>query len=151
MKGQPVRPDAPSAGTERAADLLSLSYEPMFIWRLDGAIESWNAGAERLYGFSPDEALGRVSHTLLQTRFPVELAELTSELLNGRIWSGELHHACKDGHEVVVDSRMQLLDEGTVLEVNRDVTEVRAYAAAQAALMRELSTAAAKFEALFNQ
>jgi PAS domain S-box-containing protein len=151
MTGQSARSNAPSAGVARAANLLSLSYEPMFIWRLDGAIENWNAGAERLYGFSPDEALGRVSHTLLQTRFPVDLAELRSELLNGRIWSGELHHTCKDGHEVVVDSRMQLLDEGTVLEVNRDVTEVRAYAAAQAALMRELSTAAAKFEALFNQ
>jgi len=71
--------------------------------------------------------------------------------LSGRVWSGELHHTCKDGREVVVDSRMQLLGDGTVLEVNRDVTEVNAYAAAQAALMRELSTAAAKFEALFNQ
>jgi PAS domain S-box-containing protein len=151
MTGQSARSNAPSAGVARTADLLSLSHEPMFIWRLDGAIENWNAGAERLYGFSPDEAIGRVSHTLLQTRFPVDLAELTSELLNGRIWSGELHHTCKDGHEVVVDSRMQLLEDGTVLEVNRDVTEVRAYAAAQAALMRELSTAAAKFEALFNQ
>ncbi|MBV8920470.1 PAS domain S-box protein, partial [Bradyrhizobium sp.] len=143
--------NAPSAGAARAADLLSLSHEPMFVWRLGGAIDSWNAGAERLYGFSPDEAIGRISHTLLKTRFPVELAELTSELLNGHVWSGELRHTCKDGREVVVDSRMQLLSDGTVLEVNRDVTEVRAYAAAQAALMRELSTTAAKFEALFNQ
>jgi PAS domain S-box-containing protein len=151
MKGQPVRPDAPSAGTERAADLLSLSYEPMFVWRLEGAIESWNAGAERLYGFSPDEALGRVSHALLKTRFPIELAELTSRLQNDHFWSGELHHTCNDGREVVVDSRMQLLGDGTVLEVNRDITEVKALAARQTALLRELSTTAAKFEALFNQ
>jgi PAS domain S-box-containing protein len=151
MTRQSARSNAPSAGAARAADLLSLSYEPMLVWRLDGTIESWNAGAERLYGFSEDEALGRVSHMLLKTRFPVELAELTSELLDGRVWSGELQHTCKDGRDVVVDSRMQLLGDGTVLEVNRDVTEVRAYAAAQAALMRELSTAAAKFEALFNQ
>ncbi|HTO63408.1 MAG TPA: PAS domain S-box protein [Bradyrhizobium sp.] len=151
MTRQSARSNAPSAGAARAVDLLSLSHEPIFVWRLGGAIESWNAGAERLYGFSPEEALGRSSHALLQTRFPVALEELTSELLNGRVWSGELRHTCKDGHEVVVDSRMQLLGDGSVLEVNRDVTEVRAYAAAQAALMRELSTAAAKFEALFNQ
>jgi PAS domain S-box-containing protein len=62
-----------------------------------------------------------------------------------------LRHTCKDGREVVVDSRMQLLDDGTVLEVNRDVTEIKEFAARQATLMRELSAAAAKFEALFNQ
>jgi PAS domain S-box-containing protein len=67
-----------------------------------------------------------------------------------RYWSGELHHTCKDGREVVVDSRMQLLDD-TVLEVNRDVTEIKALAARQAILTRECSAAAAKFEALFNQ
>ena len=101
--------------------------------------------------FSPEEALGRVSHALLQTKFPIEVAELTSQLQNGRYWSGELCHTCKDGREVVVDSRMQLLDDGAVLEVNRDVTELKALAARQPALMRELSAAAAKFEALFNQ
>jgi PAS domain S-box-containing protein len=151
MKWLPVWSGVPSAGVERAADLLTLSHEPMLVWRLDGAIESWNAGAERLYGFSPGEAINRVSHALLKTRFPIELAELTSRLRNDRFWSGELHHTCKDGREVVVDSRMQLLGDGTVLEVNRDITEVKALAARQTALLRELSTTAAKFEALFNQ
>ena len=41
--------------TEPLANLLSLSYEPMLAWRLDGAIKFWNAGAERLYGFALDE------------------------------------------------------------------------------------------------
>ena len=45
--------------SERLSDLLTLSFEPMLAWRLDGVIEFWNAGAERLYGFSPDEAVGR--------------------------------------------------------------------------------------------
>ena len=151
MKEQPVRSNATSAGTERMTDLLTLSYEPILVWRIDGGIERWNAGAERLYGFRPEEALGRVSHALLQTKFPIEVAELTSQLQNSRYWSGELHHICKDGREVVVDSRMQMLDDGTVLEVNRDVTQMKALAARQATLMRDLSTAAAKFEALFNQ
>src|SRR6201987_4226095 len=151
MKEQSVRSNATSARPEPMTDFLALSYEPILTWRLDGGIESWNAGAERLYGFSPEEALGRVSHALLQTKFPIELAELISQLVNGRYWSGELRHTCKDGREVVVDSRMQLLDDGAVLEVNRDATEIKALAARQATLMRELSAAAAKFEALFNQ
>src|SRR6201981_804928 len=151
MNEQAVRSNATSARPEPMTDLLALSYEPILTWRLDGGIESWNAGAERLYGFSPEEALGRVSHALLQTKFPIELADLISQLVNGRYWSGELRHTCKDGREVVVDSRMQLLDDGAVLEVNRDATEIKALAARQATLMRELSPAAAKFEALFNQ
>src|SRR5262249_21762238 len=134
MKRQPARSNAPSAPAERAADFLSLSYEPMLVWRLDGAIERWNAGARPPYRFSPEEALGRVSHALLQTRFPIGLKELTSRLRNYRQWSGELRHTCKDGREVVVDSRMQLLDDGTVLEVNRDVTEIKALAVRQTAL-----------------
>ena len=135
----------------RLANLLMLSYEPMLAWSLDGAIEFWNAGAARLYGFAPDEAVGRISHTLLQTKFPIEFTELRSQLRNELYWSGELRHICKDGREVIVDSRMQLLVDDTVLEVNRDVTGVKALAARQETLKRDLLAAAAKFEALFNQ
>jgi PAS domain S-box-containing protein len=149
MNEQPVRSNAPSA--RAVVDLLALSYEPILVWRFDGGIEVWNGGAERLYGFRPEEALGHVSHALLQTRFPIKFAELTLQLQDSHHWAGELRHTCKDGREVVVDSRMQLLDDGTVLEVNRDVTEIKALAARQATLMRELSAAAAKFEAIFDQ
>jgi PAS domain-containing protein len=76
---------------ERLANLLTLSYEPMLAWRLDGSIEFWNAGAERLYGFALDEAVGRSSHSLLQTKFPIDFIELRSQLRNERYWSGELH------------------------------------------------------------
>ena len=108
--------------SDRLASLLMLSYEPMLVWRLGGLIEFWNAGAERLYGFTREEAIGRTSHSLLHTKLPIELSELNSLLRKDRYWSGELHHICKGGREVTVDSRMQLLGD-TVLEVNRDVTE----------------------------
>jgi PAS domain S-box-containing protein len=90
---------------------------------LDGPIELWNTGAERLYGYRPDEALGRSSHALLQTTFPVALSELRLQLRNEHYWSGDLRHVCKDGRQVIVDSRTQLLGSDTVLEVNRDVTK----------------------------
>jgi PAS domain S-box-containing protein len=110
------------AFSEHLSSLVTLSYEPMLTWGLDGPIEFWNTGAERLYGFSPDEALGHTSHALLQTKFPVPFAVVLTQLRDTGHWSGELHHVCKDGRQVVVDSRMQLLDN-TVLEVNRDITD----------------------------
>ena len=151
MEGGSAETRATLQDAELLADLLSLSNEPMLAWRLDGTIKFWNTGAERLYGFSADEAVGRVSHSLLQTKFPVEFSELRSQLLNKRYWSGELRHTCKDGGEVVVDSRMQLLRGDTVFEVNRDVTELKALVTQQANLARALSDGAIKFAALFNQ
>jgi PAS domain S-box-containing protein len=108
---------------ERLADLLTLSYEPMLAWRLDGPIEFWNAGAERLYGFARGQAVGRSSHALLQTNFPIDFADLRSQLRDRRNWLGELHHTCKDGSKVVVESRMQLFNDSLVLEANRDITK----------------------------
>jgi PAS domain S-box-containing protein len=115
---------------DRLASLVTLSYEPMFAWRLDGSIEFWNTGAVRLYGFASDEAIGRSSHSLLQTKFPIEFAKVRSQLESDGYWSGELRHVCKDSREVIVDSRQQLLSDGIVLEVNRDITERRQIEAA---------------------
>jgi PAS domain S-box-containing protein len=111
------------ARSERLARLLTLSYEPMLVWQLNGPIEFWNTGAERLYGFAPEEAIGHSSHALLQTKFPIEFSEWIRQLQNEHYCSGELRHICKDGREVIVESRQQLLTDGTVIEVNRDVTE----------------------------
>jgi PAS domain S-box-containing protein len=87
----------------------------------------------------------------LQTKFSLGFTELRSQLRNQRYWSGDLRHTCKDGREVIVDSRMHLLDDDIVLEVNRDVTEAKSLAARQETLARDLSAAAAKFKAVFNQ
>jgi PAS domain S-box-containing protein len=114
-----------SEGTEHLASLMMLSYEPMLSWGLDGPIQFWNAGAERLYGFAQGEAIGRSSHALLRTIFPIDFADVRSQLLEKGRWSGELRHTCKDGSGVVVESRMQLFSENVVLEANRDVTERR--------------------------
>jgi len=151
MEHKPTQTKESSERAAHLANLLMLSYEPMLAWRLGGPIEFWNAGAERLYGYPAHEAVGRISHALLQTKFPIELPELISQLRNEGSWSGELRHICQDGREVIVDSRMQLLGDGSVLEVNRDVTDVKVLKARQAGLVGDLSAAAAKFEAVFNQ
>ena len=77
MTRHPAGTNAISDREGRLANLLMLSYEPMFAWSLDGPIEFWNVGAERLYGFAPNEAIGRSSHALLQTKFKVEIEHET--------------------------------------------------------------------------
>jgi two-component system sensor kinase FixL len=47
------------------ASMLRLSFDAVIVWRIDGVIESWNRGAETLYGFSEREAIGQNPHDLL--------------------------------------------------------------------------------------
>jgi hypothetical protein len=52
---------------------------------------------------------------------------LQAQLRKSGHWSGELRHVCKDSREVMVDSRMQLVGDDFVLEVNRDVTSAAVF------------------------
>jgi PAS domain S-box-containing protein len=109
------------------AELLTLSYDAIIVWRLDAGIESWNVGAEKLYGYTESEALGQVTHELLRTVHPRPWPEVRAELFEKGFWEGELRHFTRDGREIVVSARKQIVevDDGTkrVLEINRDITE----------------------------
>ena len=112
----------------RQAALIDLSYEPIFVWELEGAIVDWNQGCERLYGFNKEEALGRVSHDLLKTKVPTTLKKQIEILRRDSYWSGELIHVTKDGRTVIVESRQQAIQsngQSLVLETNRDITARR--------------------------
>ena len=112
----------------RQADLLRLSFDAIIVWRLGGVIESWNFGAEQLYGYSESETLGRVTHELLRTIHPAPWPEIEARLRESGHWEGELHHFTKAGREVVVSARQQLIvADGVerVLETDRDITEHR--------------------------
>jgi PAS domain S-box-containing protein len=114
---------------QRQAALLDLSYEPVLVWEFDGAVQFWNQGAESLYGYAREEAVGRVSHDLLRTVFPEGFARIREALLRDGTWAGELTHRARDGRRVTVDSRWQLVGEPSgrrvVLETNRDITARR--------------------------
>lgn len=108
------------------AALIDLSYEPIFVWDLDRGIVEWNEGCEQLYGYDKEEAAGQVSHRLLKTVHPITLDELLETLQRDGVWSGEVRHKIRDGREVIVESRHQLVESQgrrLVLETNRDITE----------------------------
>src|SRR2546427_589146 len=53
----------------RNAALFDLAHDAILVRDRAGRILFWNQGAERLYGWSKSEALGRLTHDLLATRF----------------------------------------------------------------------------------
>lgn len=115
-----------NAKLQRQAHLLDQSYDAIFAWRLGNGIVYWNKAAEQLYGFTAAQALGRASHELLATEFPVSHSELLDALQLKNEWAGELIHRHREGHRLMIESRMSLArneNDALVLEVNRDITQ----------------------------
>ena len=114
--------------TARQAELIDLSPDAIIVRKLDGTITFWSKGAEKLYGWSKDEAVGQVIHTLLMTEFPQSLKEVLKKIRLDGEWSGELSHTCKNGDRVVVqsywlgkfDAQGEIVE---MLESNVDITE----------------------------
>jgi two-component system, LuxR family, sensor kinase FixL len=112
------------------ARLLDLTHDTIFVRDSNDVITYWNRGAEELYGWRPDEAIGKVSHQLMKTVFPAPLEDITAELLRTGRWEGELIHTKRDGTFVRVASRwsLQRNERGrpvAILETNNDITEGR--------------------------
>jgi PAS domain S-box-containing protein len=112
------------------ADLLDLTHDTIFARDMNDVITYWNRGAEELYGWKKEEAIGKISHELTQTVFPAPLEEINETLLRSDRWEGELIHTKRDGSKVVVASRWSLQrDERgaplAILETNNDITERR--------------------------
>ena len=87
----------------------------------------WNSGAERLYGWSASEAIGRPMGKLIFAESN-DREMLLEQLVSTGEFHGEIKHRAKDGHEVIVDSRATLIrnDDDTprsVLGINTNVTE----------------------------
>jgi PAS domain S-box-containing protein len=90
---------------ERQSQLLDQAHEPILVRDYRDRISYWNKGAERLYGWSAGEAVGRVSHEILQTTFPEPLEEINNCLERDGQWEGELLHRTRSGKRVMVLSR----------------------------------------------
>jgi PAS domain S-box-containing protein len=110
------------------ARLLDLTNDAIIVRDHQDRIVYWNRGAEEMYGFPAKEALGKMTHQLLQTRHPESLERIRKKLQRDHHWSGELTHTRKDGMKVVVISRWSLdrhaKDQSpSILETNTEITD----------------------------
>lgn len=112
---------------EQLGAMIDAAHDAIIIWKLDDAVVQWNTGAIRLYGFEPDEAIGKVTHSLLKTNHPDGWQAVKDTLVDRGEWVGILEHHTKSGDTITVSSRHQLLTlsdgERYVLEINRDYSE----------------------------
>ena len=94
----------------------------------DDSVKYWNHGAEKLYGWTREEAVGRNINSLLKTVSAQPLDQGKAALMQQGYWEGELVHIRRDGAQVHVASRSTLQQQtgrhpAIWLEINRDITE----------------------------
>lgn len=112
---------------QKQARLLDLAHDAIMVMTQDRRLTFWNQGAVDTYGWSKEEARGKVAHELLQTEFPEPIENLMGVLEREGFWEGELQHVCRNGSRLAVASRWVLTadDMGlpwSVLEINNDIT-----------------------------
>jgi PAS domain S-box-containing protein len=111
---------------EQAA-FLDKARDAILVRDLDGKILFWNNGAERMYGWSREEAIGQTLSGLLYTD-PEKFKKTNGLTISHGEWRGEFQHFARDRREIIIEGRLTLIrnNEGqpkSVLEINSDITE----------------------------
>lgn len=112
---------------EQAA-LLDQAQDAILVRDLNHNILFWNKGAERIYGWSAREALGKNVHELLLKERSTQFEDARQAVLEEGEWSGEIRQFRRDGTEITVESRWTLVrdDKGaptSILVINTDITD----------------------------
>lgn len=113
--------------TREQAALLDKAQDAILVRNLQGKILFWNKGAERMYGWTKEEAMGKQISKLLYSD-PKKFDEPNALTRKKGEWSGQLQHLTKDGRELTIEARWSLLrdQEGkpkSVLAINTNITE----------------------------
>lgn len=114
----------------RQAQLLDLASDAIFACDAADRITYWNRGAERVYGWSRTEAVGRPVQELLKPESSSVEASIKERLFRRGYWEGELRHTRRDGVSITVASRWTLQRDragrpaGWLL-INTDISERR--------------------------
>ncbi len=106
------------------ARLIDLSNDAIIVHEFHNKISLWNTGAEKLYGWTFKEVIGKHVHDLLSTEFPKPMAEITAQLKSEGHFSGEVVQVARDGRRVSSLCRWALdPNSGSVLTSYTDISE----------------------------
>jgi len=119
------------SGEERIrqqAALLDQAQDAILVRDLDHTIRFWNKGAERIYGWLAEEAIGRNANELLSNTPVSRFEEATKAVIERGEWHGEFTQLRSDGAEIIVEGRWTLVNDDlgvprSILVINTDVTE----------------------------
>ena len=112
---------------EQAA-LLDQAQDAIMVRDLDQKILFWNKGAERIYGWTAEEAIGKDVRTLVFKQPSEQFENARKTVIEKGEWIGEMHQTRRDGAAIVIESRWTLVrDESgrpkSILVINTDITE----------------------------
>jgi PAS domain S-box-containing protein len=110
------------------ARLLDLSNDAIIVRDKNEQVTYWNKGATKLYGYTGQEAVGKVIRDLLKSEYPEPLPKIYERLLRDNRWEGEILHTRRDGRRLIVFSRWVLDRDAQgnrayILETNNDITQ----------------------------
>ena len=139
------------------ASIIESSDDAILSKSLEGTIQSWNAAAERLFGYTAAQAVGRhISLIIPPDRIDEEDRIIASLKAGQRIDHFETERMRSDGRRLLVSLTISPIkdDEGRVIgasKIVRDVTEQRQLEERERQLLAEAAEANAKFQAFFEQ
>ena len=112
----------------RNVELLDLAS--VCVCDMDQRITRWNSACQELYGFTREQALGKISHELLHTLFPEPLECITAKVLECGRWVGELKQTDNRWRQHVVATEWLLRQEpagrpSILIKISADVTETK--------------------------
>jgi len=115
------------AALRQQAELLDKARDAIVVFDMDGRVRFWNRGAERIYGWRRDEALGRPVEELRDVE-AADYRTAVKTLLREDEWTGPLQQRNKDGTMLSVEGHWTLMrdDDGrpqSVLAISTDISQ----------------------------
>lgn len=112
---------------EQQARLLDEAHDAIILRDLDNKILFWNKGAEKIYGWTKEEVIGKDSRLIFDAAI-LPSAGKNIDVSDERTLNQELVHSTKSGEKITVQTRASVLKDASgapmsILTINTDITE----------------------------